>query len=78
VFADRRIFDISKLAVEPSRRREGWGSRLMGKAETYANDEGWPATRIFVLNVRMELFAFYGSLGYVDTGSRKYRPNRRL
>ena len=40
VFLDPKLFIISKLAVEFSRREQGYGSKLMTEAENYGKTSG--------------------------------------
>jgi GNAT superfamily N-acetyltransferase len=63
-----RLRAVFKLTVEPARRRQGYGRKLMAEAESYGRRAGWASMRIAVLNFRLELFDYYRRLGYVPTG----------
>lgn len=55
---------VERVAVRESRRREGWGDRLMDAAEEAARERG--ATRV-VLHAQTEVERFYAQRGYVTT-----------
>jgi predicted N-acetyltransferase YhbS len=60
------------LAVDPSRQRNGVGSRLMETAEDYARTKGCRAMDLQIVNVRTEMPAFYRRLGYAETGIQPF------
>jgi ribosomal protein S18 acetylase RimI-like enzyme len=55
---------INYLAVDPSRRREGLGLRLMGEAERRLADEGCPKINLQVRSSNVAVISFYERLGY--------------
>jgi ribosomal protein S18 acetylase RimI-like enzyme len=57
------------FAVEPTRQGGGLGRATLGECERIARDE-WrlPVMRMTVIDVRDELIAWYGRLGYRRTG----------
>src|SRR5690349_2053675 len=72
---DRGYFGM--LAVDPSAQGQGLGRALVRAAEAYARDAGCVAMDLDVVDLRSELTAFYGSLGYRATGESPYsRPEQ--
>ena len=59
---------LGLLAVDPARQHSGLGSLLMDAAEAYGRSMGCRFMDINVVNLRDELFGFYGGRGYVETG----------
>jgi GNAT superfamily N-acetyltransferase len=57
------------FAVDPGRQGGGLGRATLGECERIARDE-WrlPVMRMTVIDVRDELIAWYGRLGYRRTG----------
>jgi GNAT superfamily N-acetyltransferase len=62
---------ISKLAVLHSKRKLGYGRRLVEAAENKAKTLNWPKVLVGVLENRPSLLQYYGKIGYVVTGERK-------
>jgi predicted N-acetyltransferase YhbS len=60
------------LAVDPSVQRQGLGRRLIETAEAEGARAGVAWMEILVVNVRADLLAIYGRLGYEPTGTRPY------
>lgn len=52
------------LAVDPARRNEGWGRRLMEAAERWLIDHGLPKIQFMVRSTNTAVLGFYESLGY--------------
>lgn len=55
---------INYLAVEPSRRRHGLGTRLMAEAERLLEGSGCPKINLQVRSENADVIAFYRALGY--------------
>ncbi|MBC2776922.1 GNAT family acetyltransferase [Parasphingopyxis marina] len=51
------------LAVDPARRREGVGRRMMDAAETWLRERGAPKIQLMVRSDNIEAVAFYEALG---------------
>ena len=65
---------LGLLGVEPSRQGAGLGRRLMDAAENYFREAGCRAIDLRVISPRTPLPAFYGHLGYVETGTAPLAP----
>jgi GNAT superfamily N-acetyltransferase len=63
---------VGLLAVDPSRQKEGLGTRLMAAAEEHARANGAEAMDLQIVNLRTEMARFYGRLGYVETGTAPF------
>ena len=57
---------INYLAVDPSRRRQGLGRRLMEHAETRLRELGCPKINLQVRSSNTQVIAFYQALGFVE------------
>ena len=55
---------INYLAVDPSRRRLGVGSRLMAEAERLLEQAGCPKINLQVRSENADVIAFYRARGY--------------
>ena len=55
---------INYLAVDPSRRRQGLGTRLMDEAERLLEKRGCPKINLQIRSENADVIAFYGALGY--------------
>ena len=55
---------INYLAVDPSRRRQGLGTRLMDEAERLLAERGCPKINLQIRSENADVIAFYGALGY--------------
>ena len=55
---------INYLAVDPSRRRRGLGTRLMDEAEVLLGERGCPKINLQIRSENADATAFYGALGY--------------
>jgi ribosomal protein S18 acetylase RimI-like enzyme len=55
---------INYLAVDPPRRRAGWGRRLMAEAERALAGLGCPKVNLQVRAGNAEALAFYRGIGY--------------
>jgi GNAT superfamily N-acetyltransferase len=69
---DRAYFGL--LSIDPGRQRSGLGSRLVKAAEYWARERGCGHLDMRTVNLRDELPAFYGRLGYVETGTDPFTP----
>lgn len=56
---------INYLAVDPDRRREGVGRRLMREAENLLRAFGCPKINLQIRSNNLGVLAFYESMGYV-------------
>ena len=56
------------LAVEPVAQGRGLGRALIDAAELHARSGGASVMHISVVNLRSDLLAYYGRLGYIATG----------
>ena len=54
---------INYLAVDPSRRRQGLGTRLMDEAEGLLAERGCPKINLQIRSENADVIAFYGALG---------------
>ena len=72
---DRGYFGM--LAVDPACQGRGLGRALVRAAEDYCRAAGSVAMDLDVVDLRRELTAFYGSLGYVVVGESPFaRPEQ--
>jgi ribosomal protein S18 acetylase RimI-like enzyme len=55
---------INYLAVDPSHRRQGLGTRLMDEAEGLLAERGCPKINLQIRSDNADVIAFYGALGY--------------
>ena len=63
---------LGLLSVDPARQQNGLGSFLMDAAENYCRERGSRFMDIYIVNLRMELSAFYQRRGYVATGTTPF------
>ena len=68
--AERGYFGM--LAVDPACQGRGVGRALVRAAEDHCRAAGSVAMDLDVVDLRRELTAFYGSLGYVVVGETPY------
>jgi GNAT superfamily N-acetyltransferase len=64
---DRGYFGL--LAVQPKKQRAGLGSALIAAAEEYCRVAGCRFMDLTIVNLRIELPAFYHRHGYVESGT---------
>lgn len=57
---------INYLAVDPSRRQQGLGRRLMDWSEARLRERGCPKINLQVRQGNEAVLAFYAALGYAD------------
>jgi ribosomal protein S18 acetylase RimI-like enzyme len=55
---------INYLAVDSSRRRRRFGTRLMDEAEGLLGERGCPKINLQIRSENADVIAFYGALGY--------------
>ncbi len=65
---------IGLLSVDPARQKGGVGKALMDAAESYARGRGCRAMDLRIVNLRLELPAFYRKLGYAESGTEEFTP----
>ncbi|HEY6374892.1 MAG TPA: GNAT family N-acetyltransferase [Edaphobacter sp.] len=68
------VWYLGLLSVRPELQGRQLGRRLLAAAEAAAKERGARRIRIFVLNVRDTLIAWYERRGYVLTGETKPFP----
>lgn len=66
------------LAVDPDRQKRGLGRVLVRAAEDHCRGAGCRFMDLDVVNLRLELPAFYRSLGYEDAGRAPFPAEERL
>jgi GNAT superfamily N-acetyltransferase len=69
---ERAYFGL--LSVDPARQRGGIGGVLIRAAEDCARAHGCRFMDIRIVNLREELPAFYGKLGYTVAGTEEFTP----
>ena len=62
------------LSVAPGRQKNGFGKGLVIAAEEYCRGLGCAAMDLQIVNLRLELPAFYTRLGYAETGTGPFPP----
>lgn len=65
------------LAVEPGRQKAGVGGRLVDAAEARARAFGCAIMEIRIVSLRDELFPYYRTRGYAETGETVPFPAAR-
>ena len=63
---------IGLLSVDPGLQRSGLGRTLMAAAERSLADAGRLRVELLVVNLRLELPAWYGKQGYREVGTRPF------
>ena len=66
------------LTVDPAHQGAGLGRTMVQAAEEYCRSRGCDVLDLSVLSLRPELPPFYRKLGYMETGTEKFRPSRPL
>lgn len=66
------------LSVDPVAQRRGLGRRLVQACERRARDHGCRALDIDVVNLRLELPAFYAGLGFTAAGTAPFKDVHKL
>ncbi len=66
------------LAVDPPSQGKGLGGALIDAAENYFRLQGCVGVDICVLSLRPELLPLYRKLGYAETGTEEFHPERPL
>lgn len=64
----RRIASVD-IVVEADHRRQGIGTALMQRAETWARDQGATSMMLDMLRANEQALALYTALGYEDHGA---------
>jgi GNAT superfamily N-acetyltransferase len=63
---------LGLLSVDPARQHSGLGKLLMDAAEEVCRGLGCRFIDLNVVNLREDLFGFYGRRGYVETGTSPF------
>jgi len=66
---------LGLLSVDPACQQDGLGSLLMLEAEKYCRERGSRFMDIYIVNLRMDLPAFYERRGYVENGTTPFPPD---
>ncbi len=69
---------MGQLAVDPAHQRAGLGRTLVEAAENHLRACGCKAVDIVVLSLRPELQPIYRRIGYIETGTGPFTPQRAL
>ena len=69
---------IGMLAIDPGQQGRGLGRQLMLFAEAELARRGCTRVQIRIINVRSELYDFYGRMGYRETGTTPYPAPERV
>ena len=64
------------LAVQPKLQRAGLGSALIAAAEEYCRAAGCRFMDLTIVNLRIELPAFYHRHGYFESGTLPFPPDQ--
>jgi GNAT superfamily N-acetyltransferase len=70
---ERAYFGL--LSIDPARQRSGLGSGLVAAAEQWGRERGCRFMDLRIVNLREELPAFYGRLGYAEDGTDPFTPD---
>jgi GNAT superfamily N-acetyltransferase len=63
---------LGLLSVDPASQHNGLGKLLMDAAEEFCRELGCRFMDLNVVNLRGDLFGFYGRRGYVETGTTPF------
>lgn len=63
---------VGLLSVDPPQQGTGLGRKLMDAAEDYFRAVGCRGVDLRVISPRTPLLAFYGRLGYIETGTAPF------
>jgi GNAT superfamily N-acetyltransferase len=63
---------LGLLSVDPARQHSGLGKLLMDAAEEVCRGRGCRFIDLNVVNLREDLFGFYGRRGYLETGTSPF------
>ncbi len=69
---DAAVFELSKLAVLPQFRHEGYGAQLLEWARGTVRDKGGDKITIGIIEENTVLKSWYLSHGFVHTGTRVF------
>jgi GNAT superfamily N-acetyltransferase len=70
---------LGLLAVAPECQKQGIGGAVMKAAEAYCRERGGRFLDLTVVNLRKELFAFYGRLGFHPYDVKPFpRPSKMI
>ena len=65
------------LSIDPSRQKQGLGSRLIALAEDSCREAGCTEMELEVVNLRTELPPYYRRFGYDEQGTRSFPDTER-
>src|SRR6185295_8462156 len=63
---------LGLLSVDPASQQGGTGTLLMLEAEKYCRERGSRFMDIYIVNLRIDLPAFYERRGYVENGTTPF------
>lgn len=63
---------LGLLSVDPAHQHKGLGTLLMDRAEEFCRGLGCRFMDLNVVNLRDDLFGFYGRRGYVEVGTSPF------
>ena len=72
---DRAYFGM--LSVAPAHQGKNFGRQLIDAVEARARERGCTVMDIHIVNLREELFPYYRSLGYQETGTLPFPDTDR-
>lgn len=75
---DPALVSLIQMWVEPAARRTGLGARLVQAVLGWAAERGSAVARLGVSAADPGAIAFYGSVGFRDTGRREHFPERDI
>jgi sugar-phosphatase len=64
------------LSVHPQQQGNGLGTKMVHAAEEYCRGKGCKAMDLFVLSLRPEVPPLYRKLGYAESGTEEFHPQR--
>ena len=76
VRGDRGYFGM--LSVDPAHQKRGHSKALIAAVESHCRAAGCVALDIDVVNLRLELPAYYAALGFVETGTAPFENPRAM
>jgi N-acetylglutamate synthase-like GNAT family acetyltransferase len=70
--ADSHCFYLERLAVLPGRRKQGFGTLLVARALSYAEESGASWVNIGIIDADTELKQWYTRLGFVEVEKKNF------
>lgn len=71
---DPAVAEIGLFAVHPDHQGTGVGAAILTRAEDLAHSAGYQRVRLYVIDIRSELLAWYHRRGYTPTGEVQAFP----